>query len=124
MMAILATFFFGIIAVFMFLGALGYPVGEFFFGGKHRILPTNLRVLSGVIFLVQFLTVFILLQAGGIISYGLDPMIARTICYIFAALLSFFAVTNFLSKSKKEKYLMTALSALSAIFFLTTAMAG
>ena len=48
--------------------------------------------------------------------------VTKIICVFMAIFLSLNTFMNFVSKSKKEKYVMTPLSAISAICFWITAL--
>ena len=122
MSAILGAFLFGVIAIFTLLVILGMPLGEYTLRGRYKVLPAKLRVASGVSFFIQILAMTIVLQVGGIIATGIPFNIARGLCFFFAVYLSTNVVMNFLSPSKKEKYIMTPLSIIVAICFWITAL--
>ncbi|MFC7766021.1 hypothetical protein [Leucobacter soli] len=46
--ALCATTILGALAVFQLALAFGAPAGRFAWGGRHRVLPTGLRVGSGL----------------------------------------------------------------------------
>ena len=121
MLAILGAVLFAIIAVVTALVACGLPLGEFTMGGKHKILPKQLRVMAILSFFVQLFAIIIVLQAGSYISLWLSRQATKYICIFFAAYLSLNTVMNFMSHSKKEKYVMTPLSLLTAACFWITA---
>jgi len=72
-------------------------------------------------FFVQLFAIIIVLQAGSYISLWLSRQATKYICIFFAAYLSLNTVMNFMSHSKKEKYVMTPLSLLTAACFWITA---
>ena len=90
-------------------------------GGRFKTFPKKLRVVLVVQLILQIFFVIIILQAGGLIPLWFSDKVTRTVCIVMAAYLSLNAVMNFVSKSKKEKYIMTPLSLLSAICFWITA---
>ena len=57
------------------------------------------------------------LTMGGLIPFWFSENATKIICIIMAVYLSFNTIMNFISKSKKEKYIMTPLSAISAVCF-------
>lgn len=122
MASILGAIIFGIIAVLTLLVTAGLPLGEFTLGGKYKILPGKMRIVSGISFLIQLVAIIAVLQAGEVVSFGVEQGIARGICYFFAAYLVLNSVMNFLSNSKKEKYVMTPLAIIAAICFFVTAI--
>ena len=62
------------------------------------------------------------LQMGGYIPLWFSYNVTRIICIIMAVYLSLNTVINFISKSKKEKYIITPLSFVTAICFWITAL--
>ena len=121
MFSILGAVVFGVIATMTVLVACGLPLGEFTMGGQHKILPKKFRVMAVISVGIQIFAMIIILQAGGFISLWLSFKVTKYICFFFAAYLSLNAVMNMISKSRKEKYVMTPLSLIAAICFWITA---
>ncbi|MDU1906288.1 MAG: hypothetical protein E6772_16080 [Dysgonomonas sp.] len=92
----------------------GAPLGEYLMGGKYRVLPPKVRMMTGVSVIIQLLVILVLLQAGGIIGAILPSLIIKPLGYFFAAYFSLNVVMNLFSKSKKEKILMTPLSLIAS----------
>ncbi|WP_419885550.1 hypothetical protein [Paenibacillus sp. B-A-8] len=114
--------FAGAVILYILL-SLGLPYGEFAMGGKHRIMPSQMRIACAISVVIQLIAIFYLLQAGHVISIGLP--FDRGICYFFAVYLILNTVMNLLSDSKKERLVMTPLSLVTAICFgLTAIMRG
>ena len=121
MFSIIGAVLFGIIATMTVLVACGLPLGEFTMGGQHKILPKKLRVAAVISFFIQIFAMLIILQAGGFIPLCFSPTVTKYICFFFAAYLSLNTIMNMISKSKKEKYVMTPISLIAAICFWITA---
>lgn len=121
MFAALGAFLFLIISTFTFLVACGLPFGEFTMGGQHKILSNIFRIMAMVSFVIQLFAIMIILQAGGFIELWFSHNTIKYICFSFAVYLSLNTIMNLFSKSKKEKYIMTPLSLLTAICFWMTA---
>ena len=121
MLAILGAVLFAIMAVLTVLCACGFPLGEFTMGGRHKILPKKFRIMAILSFFIQLFAIIIVLQAGGYISLWFSVQVTKYICIFFASYLSLNVIMNFLSFSKKEKYIMTPLSILGAVCFWITA---
>ncbi|MBD5555320.1 MAG: hypothetical protein HDQ95_08305 [Roseburia sp.] len=121
MIAIVGAILFSFVILLSILLICGLPLGELTMGGRFKTFPKKLRVVLVVQLIFQILFVIIILQAGGLITLWFSDKVTRTICIVMAAYLSLNAVMNFISKSKKEKYIMTPLSLLSAICFWITA---
>ena len=121
MLSILGAVLFGVIATMTVLVACGLPLGEFTMSGQHKILPKKLRVVAAISVAIQIFATIIILQAGGFIYLWLSFKVTKYVCFFFAAYLSLNTVMNMISKSRKEKYVMTPLSLIAAICFWITA---
>ena len=121
MFSILGAVLFGVIAIMTVLVACGFPLGEFTMGGQHKILPENFRVMAVISMAIQIFAMIIILQAGGFIPLWLSFKVTKYICFFFAAYLSLNTIMNMISKSRKEKYVMTPLSFIAGICFWITA---
>jgi hypothetical protein len=66
---------------------------------------------------IQIFAIIIILQAGQYISLWFSDNITKYICLFFAVYLTINVFMNILSKSKKEKYVMTPLSLIAAFCF-------
>ena len=121
MFSILGAVIFGVIATMTVLVACGFPLGEFTMGGQHKILPKNLRVAAVISVAIQFFTMIIILQAGGFIPLWFSFKVTKYICFFFAAYLSLNTIMNMISKSRKERFVMTPLSLIAGICFWITA---
>ena len=121
MLSILGTVLFGVIAIMTVLVACGLPLGEFTMGGQHKVLPKKLRVAAVISVAIQIFAMIIILQAGSFISLWFSFKVTKYICFFFAAYLSLNTIMNMISKSRKEKYVMTPLSLIVGICFWITA---
>lgn len=121
MLAIIGAVLFTIIAIMTLLVICGAPLGEFTMGGQHKILPRKYRIMAIVALFIQIFAIVIVLQSGGYINLWFSVKITKNICIFFAAYLSLNTIMNFLSKSKKEKYVMTPLAIVAALCFWVTA---
>ena len=121
MFSILGAVLFGIITIMTVLVACGLPLGEFTMGGQHKILPKKFRVMVAISVATHIFAMIIILQAGGFIPLWLSFKVTKYICFFFAAYLSLNTIMNMLSKSRKEKYVMTPFSLIAGICFWITA---
>ena len=121
MLSILGVVLFGVIVTMTVLVACGLPLGEFTMGGQHKILPKKFRVMAAISVAIQIFAMIIILQAGGFIPLWLSFTVTKYICFFFAAYLSLNTIMNMISKSKKEKYVMTPISLIAGICFWITA---
>lgn len=122
MVAIIGACLFSIVIILSVLLICGLPLGELTMGGHYRVFPKKLRIVLIIQLFIQMFFVVIILQMGGIIPLWFSDNVTRIICIIMAVYLSLNTVMNFISKSKKEKYIMTPLSFASAICFWITAI--
>ena len=121
MFSILGAVLFGVIVTMTVLVACGLPLGEFTMGGQHKILPKKFRVVAVILAAIQVFAMIIILQAGGFIPLWLSFKVTKYICFFFAVYLSLNTIMNMISKSRKEKYVMTPLSFIAGICFWITA---
>lgn len=121
MFSILGAVIFGVIATMTVLVACGLPLGEFTMGGQHKVLPKNLRVAAVISVAIQFFAMIIILQAGGFIPLWFSFKVTKYICFFFATYLSLNTIMNMISKSRKERFVMTPLSLIAGICFWITA---
>lgn len=122
MITIIGASVFSIVIVLSFLIICGLPLGEFTMGGQHKVFPKKLRIALVIQLILQIFFVVVILQMGGFIPLWFSAKATKIICIGMAVYLSFNTVMNFISKSKKEKYIMTPLSAISAVCFWITAL--
>ena len=111
-----------IVMVLSFLILCGLPLGELTMGGKYKVFPKKLRILLVIQLVLQIFFVVIILQTGGLIPLWFSDHTTKIICIVMATYLSLNTVMNMISKSKKEKYGMSPLSAISAVCFWMTAL--
>ena len=121
MFSILGAVLFGVISTMTILVACGFPLGEFTMGGRYKTLPKKFRVVAVISVTIQIFAMIIILQAGGFIPLWLPFKVTKYICFFFAAYLSLNTIMNMISKSRKEKYVMTPLSLIVGICFWITA---
>ena len=117
MVAIIGAGVFSIVIVLSFLIVCGFPLGELTMGGQYKVFPKKLRIILVMQLILQIFFVVIVLQMGVLIPFWFSENATKIICIIMAVYLSFNTIMNFISKSKKEKYIMTPLSAISAVCF-------
>lgn len=95
----------------------GFPLGELTMGGKYKIWPKKLRMIAIGQLLLQLFALYILLSAGAVIPLLFTRKMTKIICFVFAVFFVSNTFMNFVSKSKKEKCIMTPMSAIEAICF-------
>ena len=122
MIAIIGAIAFSVVIILSILILCGLPLGELTMGGQYKIFPKKLRLVLVIQLLLQIFFVIIILQLGGVVSLWFTARTTKIIGIVMAVYLSLNSVMNFISKSKKEKYIMTPLSLIAAVCFWMTVL--
>ena len=122
MTAIIGAIAFSMVIVLSILIICGLPLGELTMGGQYKVFPKNLRILLVSQLILQIFFVLIILQMGGFIPLWFSSKVTKVIGIVMASYLSLNTIMNAISKSKKERYIMTPLSLISSICFWITAL--
>ena len=111
-----------IVIILSVLLICGLPLGELTMGGQYKVYPGKLRIVLVVQLVLQVFFVITILQAGGFMPLWFSYKSTKIVCIVMAVYLSLNVILNFISKSKKEKYVITPLSLMTAICFWITAL--
>ena len=122
MISIIGAGAFSIVIIVSILILCGLPLGELTMGGQYKVFPPKLRIVLVTQLILQVFFVLIILQMGEIIPLLFSYNVTKIIGIVMAIYLSINTVMNLISKSKKEKFIMTPLSFVSAICFWITAL--
>ena len=122
MISIIGAGAFSIVIIVSILILCGLPLGELTMGGQYKVFPKKLKIVLVTQLILQLFFVIILLQMGEFIPLWFSYNVTKIIGIVMAIYLSINTVMNLISKSKKEKYIMTPLSFVSAICFWITAL--
>ena len=122
MISIIGAGVFSIVIILSFLILCGLPLGELTMGGQYKVFPKKLRIVLVIQLILQVFFVLIILQMGEFIPLWFSYNVTKIIGIVMAMYLSLNTVVNLISKSKKEKYIMTPLSFVTAISFWITAL--
>ena len=122
MFSIIGACTFSIVIILSILIICGVPLGELTMGGQYKLFPKKLRILLFTQLVLQVFFVIVILQMGGFIPLWFSEKTTKIIGIIMAIYLTLNTIMNFISKSKKEKYIMTPLSLISAVCFWVTAL--
>lgn len=106
-----------IVIILSILLIFGLPLGELTMGGKYKVWPKEFRIIAIGQLLVQLFAVYTLLSVGDMMPLLFTRKITKIICFVFSVFFMFNTFMNFISGSKKEKYIMTPMSAIEAICF-------
>ncbi|MCI7792173.1 MAG: hypothetical protein MR531_15635 [Lachnospiraceae bacterium] len=122
MLSIIGAGAFSIVIILSILIICGLPLGELTMGGQYKVFPQKLRTVLVAQLILQVFFVLIILQIGEFIPLWFSYNVTKIIGIVMAIYLSLNTVMNLISKSKKEKYIMTPLSFVTAICFWITAL--
>lgn len=122
MISIIGAGAFSIVIILSILILCGLPLGELTMGGQYKVFPKKLKIVLVTQLILQLFFVIILLQMGEFIPLWFSYNVTKIIGIVMAIYLSINTVMNLISKSKKEKYIMTPLSFVTAICFWITAI--
>ena len=122
MISIIGAGAFSIVLILSILIICGLPLGELTMGGQYKVFPQKLRIVLVTQLILQVFFVLIILQMGEIIPLLFSYNVTKIIGIVMAIYLSVNTVMNLVSRSKKEKYIMTPLSFVTAICFWITAL--
>ena len=122
MIAIIGAVAFSVVIILSVLIICGLPLGELTMGGQYKVFPKKLRLVLVTQLILQIFFVIVILQMGGFIPLYFSEKATKIICIVMAVYLSLNTVMNFVSKSKKEKCIMTPLSFVAAVCFWITAL--
>lgn len=117
MVSIIGACAFSMVIILTLLIICGLPLGEFTMGGKYKVFPKKLRIILVTQLILQLFFLIIILQMGGFISLWFSAKLTKIIGIVMSAYLSLNIIMNLMSKSKKEKYVMTPISLIAAICF-------
>lgn len=107
MISIIGAGAFSIVIILSILIICGLPLGELTMGGQYKVFPPKLRIVLVTQLILQVFFVLIILQMGEIIPLLFSYNVTKIIGIVMAIYLSVNTVMNLISKSKKEKYIMT-----------------
>ncbi len=122
MPAILVSIVFLFLIVLSILIMCGLPLGEFTMGGAYKVFPKKMRIVLIIQVVLQLFFAIIIFQQENMIPLWFSKKTTRIICIVIATYLSLNTLMNLSSKSKKEKCVMTPLSAFAAICFWIAAL--
>ena len=115
--------FFGIMC-FQVLLALGFPFGQAAWGGKYKKLPLGFRIASLFSAGIMAFAVILVLEKAAIFSVLNTPKVVTFGVWILAAFLGLNTISNFVSRSKWEKRIMTPVSLTLSLLCFTVAISS
>ncbi|WP_214484824.1 hypothetical protein [Bacillus sp. SM2101] len=120
-LSIIVTILFVSIAVFQVLLAIGLPLGEFAMGGFYKILPKKLRIVSAINAVILLFMGIVFLQHTDLLNiFNFLP--TNILVWVITVYLGLNTIGNLISRSKKERYVMTPLSSIAFILCLMVSL--
>ena len=110
-----------LLAAFQLALILGAPLGDFAWGGQHRVLPARLRVGSAVSILIYGLIVLVAWDSVGAIDLLPDGFADVAMWVIFGYFVLGIPL-NAISRSKPERYAMVPVTIVLAVLSFFIAM--
>lgn len=113
-MIIVFTALLGLLTVFQIALAAGAPLGAFAWGGQHQgSLPGRLRVASSISVLICLLIAAIMLDRAEVVEW-LPRGVSAIAAWMIFAYFILATIMNLVSRSPKERAVMSPLAALLA----------
>lgn len=99
----------------------GAPIGQFAWGGQHKVLPAKLRIGSVVAIILYTLFALLLTDKAGLIDVVSDS-VANIGIWIVTVYLISGVLLNAISRSKSERLVIAPVTLVLAISFLVVAL--
>ncbi|MGM7681204.1 hypothetical protein ACSVDA_03520 [Cytobacillus sp. Hm23] len=120
-LSIIVTIMFVSIAAFQVLLVLGLPLGEYAMGGFYKVLPKKLRIVSAINAIILLFMGIVFLQHSDLLNiFNFLP--THILVWIVTVYLGLNTIGNLISRSKKERYVMTPLSSIAFILCLMVSL--
>lgn len=104
------------------LVALGLPLGHFVWGGRHKVLPTRLRIGSVVSVVLYAAIAAVLLSRAGVTPGGASTFM-RVATWALFGYFTLGILMNAISRSRPERFTMTPITIALAAAALIIALA-
>lgn len=119
--AVLAAVILAGLAVFQVALACGAPLGNYAWGGAHKVLPTKLRASSAVSVLLYAVFALVIFAKAGLVTIG-DPQTVNVAMWVLVGYFTLGIFMNGISRSKSERAVMTPVAAVLAVLYLLVAI--
>ena len=117
LVALLGILILASLSVFQLLLIAGKPLGDYAWGGQHKVLPTKLRIAS--VFSIILYVVFgvFLASKAGFMSVIPDSSFLWVVMWVFTGYFVLGVFMNAISRNKKERALMTPVAVSLVVIF-------
>lgn len=121
-LAFIACFILAALAVFQALLIFGAPLGQYAWGGSHVVLPTKLRIGSAISIILYFFLALIILSSAKVLDIPISKDILYVGIWVLTAYFSIGVFMNGISRSKRERAVMTPAALALALICLFIAL--
>ncbi|ADC51364.1 hypothetical protein BpOF4_16605 [Alkalihalophilus pseudofirmus OF4] len=87
-------------------------------GGYYKVLPVPLRIVSAFNVLILLFMGYVFLVHGGVLTNAIFSLPTNVLVWVFTIFLGVNTFANLISKSKKERVIMTPLSGMAFLLCL------
>jgi hypothetical protein len=119
-LGIAGSFVLAVLAGLQLMLSLGFPFGDYAWGGYHKVLPVHLRIGSFVSFLLLSIALLVLLHQIEWIDIQFLNLPFSELNIFFTVLFLLSSLANINSESKKERMAMTPLAGILYFAFLSS----
>lgn len=106
-LAFIACGILAILTVFQALLIFGAPLGQYAWGGSHVVLPTKLRIGSVISIILYFFFALIILSSAKVLDIPISKDILNVGIWVLTVYFSIGVFMNGVSRSKRERAVMT-----------------
>lgn len=103
------------LSLFQILLIAGAPIGNFAWGGQHKVLPRNLRIGSVFSLVIYAFIAICIVSKAAVLQIIPTGDFLTTACWLIFAYFLVGILMNAISRSKPERYTMTPVAIVFAI---------
>jgi len=121
-LAFIACTILAVLAVFQVLLIFGAPLGQYAWGGSHIVLPPKLRIGSAISIILYFFFALIILSNTKVLDIPINKDTLDIGIWVLTAYFSIGVFMNGISRSKRERAVMTPVALALAFICLFIAI--
>lgn len=121
-LAFIACTILAVLAVFQVLLIFGVPLGRYAWGGSHVVLPAKLRIGSAISIILYFFFALIILGSARVLDIPISKNVLNIGIWVLTAYFSIGVFMNGISRSKRERAMMTPVALALAFICLLIAI--
>ena len=109
------------LSVFQLLLIFGAPLGDFAWGGQHKVLPKKLRIASAFSIVLYIIFAIFLASKAGLVDLISNQQLLDIGMWVLVGYFTLGVFLNLISRNKKERMVMTPVAfVLAVVFFIVT----